>query len=201
MTQSVTFHFTSPQFLFESGTVVFTKGARLFSEGEFRTRDLRDGCVDGVLVEGPIQFDAMLVDLRVVRREGRRSYYAPYLKVTGDLRPDELRAGRVTVRLNLPVAVIVRVEDLSGKAVSNVSLSLLMPDLEGSLEARTDDRGEVVLLGGAGRYTALIDRLGLGRIWKSHPQTWANAWYCCVSRREPLNLPIWRSSDLQFSTP
>ena len=29
MTQRVTFHFTSPQFIFEAGRVMFSKGARL----------------------------------------------------------------------------------------------------------------------------------------------------------------------------
>ena len=135
MTQSVTFHFTSPQFVFESGIVVFTKGARLFSEGEFRVGEIRDGSIDDVLVEGPIEFDATLGNLSVVRREDRRRYHIAYLKVTGDLRPEDLRAGRVSVLLNRLVIVIVRVEDSTGHPVSNVSVSLILPDLEGSLEA------------------------------------------------------------------
>jgi len=157
VTQSVTFHFTSPQFIFESGIVVFTKGARLFSEGEFRVGEIRDGSIDDVLVEGPIEFDATLGNLRIVRREDHRRYRIAYLKVTGDLRPEDLRAGRVSVLLNRLVIVIVRVEDSTGHPVSNVRVSLSLPDLEGSLEAETDDCGEVVLLGGAGRYSASVD--------------------------------------------
>lgn len=39
MTQSVTFEFTSPQFDIESGKIIFTKGARFNSTGEFESRD------------------------------------------------------------------------------------------------------------------------------------------------------------------
>ncbi len=106
MTQSVTFHFTSPQFVFESGIVVFTKGARLFSEGEFRVGEIRDGSIDDVLVEGPIEFDATLANLSVVRREDGRRYHVAVLKVTGDLRPEDLRVGRVSVPLNRLVIVL-----------------------------------------------------------------------------------------------
>lgn len=80
MTQSVSFHFTSPQFGLESGIIVFTKGARLFSEGEFRVGEIRDGSIDGVLVEGPIEFDATLGNLSVVRYENRRRYLVIFLK-------------------------------------------------------------------------------------------------------------------------
>jgi len=156
VTQSVTFHFSSPEFVFESGIVVFTKGARLFSEGEFRVGQIRDGSIDEVLVEGPIEFDATLGNLSVIRREDRRRYRIAYLKVTGDLRPADLRAGRVNVLLNRLVIVIARVEDSAGHPLSNVRVSLILPDLEGSLEADTDERGEVVLLGSVGRYSASI---------------------------------------------
>jgi hypothetical protein len=156
VTQSITFHFSSPQFVLESGIVVFTKGARLFSEGEFRVGEIRDGSIDDVLVEGPIEFDATLGNLSVVRREDGRRYHVAHLKVTGDLRPEDLRAGRVSVLLNPLVLVIVNVEDSTGRPVSNVSVSLTLPDLEGSLEAETNDLGEVVLLGGVGRYSASV---------------------------------------------
>ena len=135
---------------------MFTKGARLFSEGEFRVGDIRDGSIDDVLVEGPIEFDATLGNLSVVRREDHRRYRGAYLKVTGDFRPEDLRAGRVSVQLDRLVIVIVRIEDSTGNPVSNVSVSLSLPDLEGSLEAETDDRGEIVLLGGVGQYSASI---------------------------------------------
>jgi hypothetical protein len=98
----------------------------------------------------------MLVDLTVVKREGGRRYHVAYLKVAGDLHEEELRSGRVTVKLSLPVAVVVRIEDSSGNRVSNVRVSLLLPEVEATLETETDDHGEVVLIGGPGRYTALI---------------------------------------------
>lgn len=160
MSTSVTFHFTSPHFVLESGHVLFTKGARVFSDGEFRAGEIKNGAVDGVLVEGPIEFDALLGDLTVVRSEDRRRYHVAFLKVTGDLHPDDLRVGRVNVRLNVPVVIIVRVRDSTGQPLANVTVSLLLPELAGSLEAPTDDRGEVSLLGGIGRYKALIGYAG-----------------------------------------
>ena len=162
MTQSVSFHFTSPQFVFESGIVVFTKGARLFSEGEFRTGEIKDGSVADVLVEGPIEFDATFGNLSVVRRDDSRRYQVALLRVTGALRAEDLRAGRVNVRLNLPVALIVRIDDPSGNRVSNVTVNLNLPNSEATAEVQTDDRGEIVLLGGAGRYSASV-RLVHGR--------------------------------------
>ena len=157
MTQSVTFHFTSPQFVFESGIVVFTKGARLFSEGEFRVGEIRDGSIDDVLVEGPIEFDATLANLSVVRREDGRHYNVGHLKVTGDLRPEDLRSGRVLVHLDLPVILIVRIEGSLAIPLPKVKVSLDLPNSVATLEVQTDDRGEIVLLGGAGRYSASID--------------------------------------------
>ena len=156
MTQSVSFHFTSPQFVFESGIVMFTKGARLFSEGEFRVGEIRDGSVDDVLVEGPIEFDAMLGNLSVVRYGDQRRYHVGHLQVTGNLSPEDLRSGRVLVRLDLPVILIVRVEDRAGNPVPDVNVSLHLPKSEATLEAQTDDRGEIVLLAGAGHYSASI---------------------------------------------
>ena len=136
--------------------MVFTKGARLFSEGEFRVGQIVDGCVDNVLVEGAIEFDAMLGDLSVVRYEDRRRYHVAFFKVTGDLRAEDLRAGRVVVRLHLPVILIVKVEDRSGKPVPNASVSLSLPYSEATSEAQTSDGGEIVLLGGVGRYSASL---------------------------------------------
>lgn len=157
MTQSISFHFTSPQFVIESGFVVFTKGARLFSEGEFRVGQIRDGSIDGVLVEGPIEFDAMLGDLTVVRSEDRRRYHVGFLKVTGGLHPQNLRSGRVHIRLDLPAILIVRVENPAGNPLPQVSVSLNLQNSEATLEAQTDDRREIVVLGGAGQYSATIN--------------------------------------------
>jgi hypothetical protein len=157
MTQSVTFHFTSPQFVLESGIVTFTKGARLFSDGEFQVGTIKDGSVEGVLVEGPIEFDAMLGDLTVVWSEDSRRYHVGFLNVTGNLQPEHLRSGCVVVRLDLTVILIVRVEDQNGHPVPNVSVNLTLPKWEATLEAQTDARGEIVLLAGAGKYAATLN--------------------------------------------
>ena len=159
MTQSVSFHFTSSQFVLESGMVVFTKGARLFSDGEFQVGKIKDGCIDGVLVEGPIEFDAMLGDITIARIDDNRRYRVQLLKVTGDLRPEDLHAGRVVVHLNLPVVLIVKVEDPAGNAVPDAGVSLQLPHWEPTIEAQTDAGGEIVLLAGAGRYSATIASL------------------------------------------
>ena len=156
MTQSVTFHFTSSQFVLESGMVVFTKGARLFSDGEFQVGKIKDGRIDGVLVEGPIEFDAMLGDITIVRTDDSRRYRVGLLKVTGDLLPEDLQSGRVLVQLNLPVILIVKVEDPAGNAVPDIGVSLQLPNCDPTVEAQTDARGEIVLLAGAGRYSATI---------------------------------------------
>lgn len=142
MTQPVAFHFTSPQFVFESGTVAFTKGGRLFSDGAFRVGTITDGVVEGVLVEGPIEFDAMLHDLTVVRSEDRRRYQIGFFKVTGDLQPGDLRSGRVLVRLNPRVILIVRVEDSAGHRAPNVPVSVNFPNWEATAEIQTDVRGK-----------------------------------------------------------
>jgi len=62
----------------------------------------------------------------------------------------------VVVGLHLPVILIVRVEDLSGHPVPNVSVSLSLPNWEATSDAQTNDRGEIVLLGGVGRYSASV---------------------------------------------
>jgi len=156
MTQSVTFHFTSSQFVLESGSVWFTKGARLFSEAEFQIGHIKDGSIDGVLVEGPIEFDAMLGDLTVVRSEDHRRYHVGPVRVTGDLRPEDLRSGRVPVRLNFPVILVVKVEDAAGRPVPNVTVFLHLPNWEATPEVQTDELGETVLLAGAGKYSARV---------------------------------------------
>jgi hypothetical protein len=156
MTQSVTFRFTSPHFNLESGIIAFTKGARLFSGGEFRVGEIRDGLVDDVLVEGPIEFDAAIGNLSVVRHDNRRRYHVEFLNVTGKLRSEDLRSGQVQVRLNLPVILIIRVEDSGGTPVSNVGVSLHLPDSEATSEVRTNDAGEIVLLGSVGKYSASV---------------------------------------------
>lgn len=49
MTQAVTFHFTSPQFIFESGSITFSKGARLSTSPDNNVAEIAKGVVDDVL--------------------------------------------------------------------------------------------------------------------------------------------------------
>ena len=110
MTTTVSFHFTSPQFAIQSAAVMFMKGARLFSDGDFRIGRITEGAIDGVLVEGPIEFDAMLSELTVTRRNDNRRYDVPFFPVSGTIRPQEISACLVTVELDIPVVVVMRVE-------------------------------------------------------------------------------------------
>ena len=160
MTQAVTFHFTSPQCIFESGHVTFTKGARLFSESDFYDGEVKDGIIDGVLVEGPIEYDAWLSDLTVARSDDGRRYHVGPVTITGSLRPEDLRSGRVLVQLNLSVILIVRVEDPDGQPVKDACMGLTVAGWMATVETRTDARGEVVLRVGVGRHSA---RVGFGR--------------------------------------
>jgi hypothetical protein len=157
VTTTVSFRFTSAQFAIESAIVAFTKGARLFSDGEFRVGQVTDGEIEGVLVEGPIRFDAMLGNLAVVRHDDGRRYHVPFLPVTGRLSSQQLHAGCVVVDLDLPVVLIVRVEDSTGSPIQHVPVSLVLPHFEATLETRTDDLGQIALLAGAGHYSATID--------------------------------------------
>ena len=65
---AVTFHFTSPQFIFDAGRVMFSKGARFSTSPDNDVGEIVNGVLDDVLVEGPIDFDATLTDLKLIRR-------------------------------------------------------------------------------------------------------------------------------------
>jgi hypothetical protein len=160
VTQPVSFDFCSPQFAVESGRVFFSKGARLFSDGEFQVGEITDGSVDGVLVEGPIVFDAILGNLSIVRYSDGRRYQVAVFPVTGDLRPQDMQAGRVVINLDVPVVVILKIEDEAGKPMSGVQVSLNLPNALFTAEIQTDERGEIVLLGAAGRYSASVAFIG-----------------------------------------
>ena len=156
MTQAVSFDFCSPQFAVESGRVFFSKGARLFSDGEFHVGEIKDGSVDSVLVEGPIVFDAILGNLSIVRYSDGRRYKVAVFPVTGDLRPQDMQAGRVVINLDVPVVVILKVEDEAGQPMSGAQVSLNLPNAEFTAEIQTDEGGEIVLLGAAGQYSASV---------------------------------------------
>jgi hypothetical protein len=161
MTQAVAFHFTSPQFVFESGKVAFHKGGRLKTpDGDLALVDFRDGLVEGVLVEGPIEFDAWLCALKAVRKSDRAAYEVGFLCVSREMTTEQLRAGRVVVDLNLPLVLTFRVEDVAGKPVRGTLVSLCMPNLEGGFATSTNQWGEVVLFGTPGRYYASVREIG-----------------------------------------
>jgi hypothetical protein len=98
----------------------------------------------------------MLGDLMVVRSEDHRRYHVGPVRVTGHLRPEDLRYGRVVVRLNLPVILTVKVEDSAGRPAPNVTVSLHLPNWEATPEVQTDALGEIALLAGAGKYSARV---------------------------------------------
>ncbi len=115
MSSVLSFHFTSPQFDFNAGHVAFFKGARLRSDGEISTGELNDGSIDGVLVEGPIEFDAMLYQLSVTRKADARSYHVTFLWVSGPMTEEEIASGRKTVSIDLPVILVIQVKDRAGE--------------------------------------------------------------------------------------
>lgn len=158
MTHSVSFHFCSPQFVFNSGIVVFFKGARLRSDGGISTGELRAGSIDHVLVEGPIEFDAMLYQLNVTRREGSRSYDITCHWITHAMTTQAIASGRIDVELHVPVVLVVRVEDSSGNPVSDAIVSASVPSLTATLEIPLT--GEMVLLGMPGRYSFRLASAG-----------------------------------------
>ena len=149
MTQSVGFHFSSPQFAFRSGYVAFTKGARLNSDGAISTGELKDGSIDRVLVEGPIEFDAMLYQLSVTRYADNHPYHVTSLWVSGAMTAEEIRSGRISVRLDLPVVLVIQVKDSSGRAVPAI-VSVTLPSMMGTLEIPID--GDLVLFGRPGHH-------------------------------------------------
>lgn len=111
MTHSVTFHFTSPHFTFASGVVAFTKGARLSSHGEVHVGHITNGVVENVLVEGPIEFDAVFGDLTLTRDADGQAQLVRFGRLTGLLRDQDIRAGHIPVVVNA-VVIIVRVVDV-----------------------------------------------------------------------------------------
>jgi hypothetical protein len=153
VTSTVSFHFDSPQFEFRSGFIAFTKGARLNSIGGISTGELSNGSIDGVVVEGPIEFDAMLYQLSVSRKADHHSYFVTGLWASRAMTLEEIRAGRIAVTLNLPLVIRVQVIDSSGARVPAV-VSLFFPSLlprrggGATLEVPVD--GELVLFGTPG---------------------------------------------------
>ena len=166
MPSTVSLHFISSQFAFNSGQILFFKGARLSSDGEMSPGDLRDGSVDGVLVEGPIEFDAMLYQLNVTRTADKRPFDISYLWVTHAMTGQEIGSGRVVVELDLAVVLVIRVEDSAGSPVPGAIVNFLLPSREGSTEGPVNDQGEVFLFGTPGHYSFQLVSVGdrpLGR--------------------------------------
>ena len=115
--------------------------------------EMREGAIGGVLVEGPIEFDAVLFGLTVARRDDNRRYEVPFLPVTGAIRPQEISDGRVAVELDIAVVVVVRVEDASGTKVARAMVSCSIPSTSATFNGQVNERGEVALLGTPGRFS------------------------------------------------
>lgn len=183
----VTFRFTSPQFDFESGTVLLFRvtygvdaalssisGQRLSLDELARgghspqAFSLQNGFVRDVTVDLPGRFQALLSGLTVVRRWDQRRFEIRGLQVSSALTEDALRQGVVEVSLDIPVVLILRVEDSAGQGVSGAALSVLTATA--SFDVRCNERGEVTLLGTVGTYRALVSSVG-GRQFESQPST------------------------------
>ena len=165
MTQSVTFEFTSAQFILESGSIVFTKGARLRNSPDHDVGRVVNGALDDVLVEGPIDFDAVLHDLRLTRRADGRACAVPALWVTGTLAVDQIRSGRISVPLDLSLLLVFRVETSSGEPVPDTVLSIFQPSTEGCVAMTADENGELRMFARPGRYNVTTPRVWEGRLW------------------------------------
>jgi hypothetical protein len=160
MTQAVTFEFVSPQFVFESGNVTFFKGARLRDDGEISTAKFADGSIAGVLVEGPLECDFMLDDLKVIRRSDGRRYGVAGLSVTRQLARDQLAAGRVLVTLDLALLLVIRVENSSGEPIPGALINIAQPSEQATWEMPVSERGEVVIFGKPGSHFVTVGRIG-----------------------------------------
>jgi hypothetical protein len=165
MPQSVTFQFSSPHFTFASGHVTFTKGARLFADGGFESGRMTNGIVTDVLVEGPIQFDAIFGDLTLIRAADGRTQRVGFGRLTGDLRDEDIQAGQITVVVNAAAVMLVSVVDVDGRPRGGLTVSLHVPDWEATLEATTDESGGFAVLAGPGRYDAKIGFVDGRRLW------------------------------------
>ena len=106
------------------------------------------------------EFDAVLGNLSIVRYSDGRRYHVAVFKLTGDLRPQDLQAGRVLVNLDVQVVVILQVEDEAGQPMSGVQVSLHLPNALFTAEIQTDERGEIMLLGVPGQYSASVALIG-----------------------------------------
>jgi len=160
VTTTVSFHFTSPQFVILSAAVTFMKGARIFSDGEFRSGRITNGSIEGVLIEGPIEFDAMLSQLTVTRRDDGRKFDIPFLPTSGVILPQEISICRVAVELDLRVVVVIRVEDTAGAAVPGAIVSASIPATSATFEWPVNQRGEVAVLGTPGHHSFRLVSVG-----------------------------------------
>jgi hypothetical protein len=159
-TQAVTFEFISPQFVFECGHVTFFKGARLWDGAGFSPGKVIDGRIEEVLVEGPIECDLLLTEQTVMRRSDRNHYDVACLYISRTLTEADLRSGRVTVTLDLPVLLIIRVENIHGERVPRALVSIAPPSTVATWEMTTNETGEVVFFGERGRYLVGVGRIG-----------------------------------------
>ena len=171
MTQSVTFHFSSPQFVFESGIAILFKllpgpEATLatpdgesfdlsnIGSGSIQLKEfgVRNGETIPVAVASPGLFQAVLTQLHVVRTSDGRKFQIAGVSLQADVTADDLRNGRTTLRIDAPQLLMIRVHDSAGRPVSNATVSVCIDAVEGSSEQVTTENGEIVYLGMPGRY-------------------------------------------------
>jgi len=117
-----------------------------------------------VLVEGPIEFDAMLSELTVTRRNDNRRYDVPFFPVSGTIRPQEISACLVTVELDIPVVVVMRVEDAAGTTVPGAKVSFSIPSTSATFEGTVNKLGELAVLGTPGRFSFHLLSVGDRRL-------------------------------------
>jgi len=160
VTSTLTFQFTSPQFTFDSAQILFFKGGRLSSDGTMLLGEISDGSIDGVLVEGPIEFDAMLYAVRATRRDDNRTYEIACLRVSRAITERDISSGMVVVGLDLPLVLVIRVEDSSGAPVSGAMVNFSIPLMTATAEGPVNERGELLLFGTPGHYSVRLVSAG-----------------------------------------
>ena len=162
MTQSVSFPFSSPHFTFTSAKWRSQRRAAVLRwrvpHGTHHER--RCG---NVLVEGPIEFDALLGELTIVVHADGRTRAANFARLTGQLR--DLRVGHIRVIVESAVLIIVKVVDADERPLGGITVSLNLPDWEPTSETTTDARGEIAVLANAGRHDATIGFVDGRRLW------------------------------------
>ena len=114
-----------------------------------------NGDLGDVLVEGPIDFDATLYDLKLRRRSDGLACGVPIFGVSEKLTVEALRSGHVLVDLDLPLLLVFKVETSSGERVPRALLSIIQPATEATWEITANEAGELKMLARPGLYSVM----------------------------------------------